>query len=262
VGVGSGSIRTAHGQIPVPVPAVVELARGWHVLAGGEGELATPTGMALITALADQAPALPDCRLIGVGIGAGSRDDPGRPNVVRLVLGELVRTEKGDTATGGVSDALVLEANVDDLDPRLWPGVLTALLDAGADDAWLTPILMKKGRPAHTLHVLAGPDELPALRDRVFDLVPTLGLREFTVTKRALARLWRPVRVGEAEVRIKVGLRHGRISSATPEFADVVDAAEATGRPARDLLAAANAAASEAGLIIGATLPEHSPAGQ
>ena len=77
------------------------------------------------------------------------------------------------------SEAWVLETNVDDLDPRLWPGVLSALMDAGADDAWLTPILMKKGRPAHTLHVLAGAEALPRLRELVFDLVPTLGVREY-----------------------------------------------------------------------------------
>ncbi|MFZ0529130.1 MAG: nickel pincer cofactor biosynthesis protein LarC, partial [Propionicimonas sp.] len=206
VGVGSGSIRTAHGEIPIPVPAVLELSRGWSVLAGGVGELATPTGMALVTTLAEPAERLPDCRVLRVGIGAGSRDDAGRPNVVRLVLGESADAEGPDADT---TQAWVLEANVDDLDPRLWPGVLSALLEAGADDAWLSPILMKKGRPAHTLHVLAAATAVPALRDRVFELVPTLGLREYAVAKHALARLWRPVRVGAAEVRIKLGCRDG-----------------------------------------------------
>lgn len=250
VGVGSGSIRTAHGEIPIPVPAVLELAKGWSVLAGGKGELATPTGMALVTTLADAAPTLPECRVLGVGIGAGSRDDAGRPNVVRLVLGEVVATDSPST------DAWVLEANVDDLDPRVWPSVLESLLYAGADDAWLSPILMKKGRPAHTLHVLASPSQRPALRDLVFQLVPTLGLREYAVIKRALPRVWRPVQVGEAEVRIKLGLRLGRVTTATPEFADVLAVAEAAGRPVRDVLTAANAAAVAAGLTSGAALPQ------
>ncbi|MGV8910379.1 MAG: nickel pincer cofactor biosynthesis protein LarC [Propionicimonas sp.] len=245
VGVGSGSIRTAHGEIPIPVPAVLELSRGWQVVAGGKGELATPTGMALVTTLAEPVAGLPPCTVVGMGVGAGSRDDPGRPNVVRLIVGEV------SAVASGPSEAWVLESNVDDLDPRVWPGVLSALMDAGADDAWLSPILMKKGRPAHTLHVLAGAETLTALRDLVFDLVPTLGMREYPVGKHMLERYWQPVKVGAAEVRIKVGHRDGRITTATPEFSDVVAAAEASGRPVRDVLAAANTAAIAAGLVLG-----------
>ena len=260
VGVGSGSIRTAHGEIPIPVPAVLELARGWSVLAGGEGELATPTGMALVVTLAEPAPSLPVCRVVGVGIGAGSRDDPGRPNVVRLVLGEPAGRGEPGVAEGGhrVDPAWLLAANVDDLDPRLWPGVLAALLDAGADDAWLSPILMKKGRPAHTLHVLAGSQALPALRELVFDLVPTLGLRETPVMKHVLDRLWIEVQVHGRPVRIKVGHTNGQIVTATPEFADVAASAEATGTTQRSALAAANAAAAAAGLVVGADVPSRS----
>ena len=245
VGVGSGSIRTSHGEIPIPVPAVLELSRGWQVVAGGLGELATPTGMALVTTLSDLAPTLPECTVTTVGIGAGSRDDPGRPNMVRIVLGAYGRAQP-DTA-----EAWVLETNIDDLDPRLWPGALTALMDAGADDAWLSPILMKKGRPAHTLHVLAGAESLTLLRELVFELVPTLGVREYPVAKRMLPRYWQAVPVGEAEVRIKVGHRGGRITTATPEFSDILAAAEASGRPVREVLAAANAAAVAAGLVQG-----------
>ncbi len=249
VGVGSGSIRTAHGEIPIPVPAVLELAQGWNVLTGGLGELATPTGMALVTTLADPIATLPDCRVVRVGIGAGSRDDAGRPNVVRLVLGDAEGAAAPIAHETGA--AWVLEANIDDLDPRLWPGVLATLLDSGADDAWLSPILMKKGRPAHTLHVLCGPGSRDGLREQVFALVPTLGLREYPVTKHALERLWRPVVVGDREVRIKLGLRGGRITTAMPEFADVVAVAEATGRDVRHVLDAANAAAAAAGYIGG-----------
>ncbi len=252
VGVGSGSIRTAHGEIPVPVPAVLELATGWALLAGGDGELATPTGMALVTTLADQAPALPDSRVLGVGLGAGSRDDPGRPNIVRVVVAEPVGA---DGPAAGARDAWLLECNVDDLDPRLWPGVLTALLDAGADDAWLSPILMKKGRPAHTLHVLTAAATLPALRDEVFRLVPTLGVRELPATKHVLERGWVGVQVDDQPVRIKLGHRDGRIVTATPEFADVAGAALALGLAERDVLAKAAAAAIAAGLVSGGEVP-------
>ena len=148
VAVGSGTVRAAHGEIPVPVPAVAELARGWRIQAGGAGELTTPTGMALLAALAECTD-LPALSVEAIGTGAGTRDTPGRPNVTRVLLGDALDAHADDEET-----LVVLEANVDDLDPRLWPGVLTRLLDAGAADAWLVPIVMKKGRPAHTLSVL------------------------------------------------------------------------------------------------------------
>ncbi|CAL8978606.1 Pyridinium-3,5-bisthiocarboxylic acid mononucleotide nickel insertion protein [Propionicimonas sp. T2.31MG-18] len=250
VALGSGTVRAAHGQIPVPVPAVLELATGWPVVAGGRGELTTPTGMALVSALATPRAELPAGVVRAVGVGAGTRDDPGRPNVVRVVLGEF--TGGGPAAQA----ATLLAANVDDLDPRLWPGVLAALLEAGADDAWLTPILMKKGRPAHTLEVLCRPALAGPLGRLVYELVPTLGLRETPTTKRPLEREWRQLSVLGQPVRIKLGLAGGRIATATPEFEDVAAAARATGRPERAVMAAAEAAAAAAGLLPGARRPE------
>lgn len=249
VGLGSGTVRSAHGVVPVPVPAVLELAAGWPVIAGGAGELATPTGMALVTTLAVAHPDLPPGRIERVGLGAGTRDDPERPNVVRVVLGRFGPADELPTTRSGV----VLEANVDDLDPRLWPDVLGALLSRGADDAWLVPILMKKGRPAHTLHVLARPEAVDDLRNAVFELVPTLGVRESPVRKTALERAWVEVDVGAGRARIKVGHRDGRILTATPEFSDVTRLAEVLGLAQRDALAAAIAAAGNAGLVPGAT---------
>lgn len=242
VGVGSGSIQVAHGEVPVPVPAVVELATGWPVVAGGRGELATPTGMALVAALTDSRPDLPAGVIEAVGIGAGTRDDPHRPNVVRVLLGEFsVGSAPAEQA------AALLAANVDDLDPRLWPGVLERLIAAGADDAWLTPILMKKGRPAHTLSVLCAADLAPMLRELVFELVPTLGIREQTIAKHVLDRRWETVTVAGQPVRIKLGLQDRRIVTATPEFEDVASAARTTGRSERVVMAEAIAAAGESG---------------
>ena len=252
VGLGSGTVRAAHDQVPVPVPAVVELAKGWPVVAGGTGELATPTGMALVAALTRPQPQLPDGVIEAVGIGAGTRDDPERPNVVRVLLGHF---ELGSAGSGRTQDAVVIAANVDDLDPRLWPGVLDRLLEAGADDAWLVPILMKKGRPAHTLNVLCAADLAPPLRALVFDLVPTLGLRQTPTTKHVLDRTWVEVAIDDRPVRIKLGLLDGRIASATPEFADVAAVAAASGRPQRAVLAEAYAAAAAAGLVVGASGP-------
>jgi uncharacterized protein (DUF111 family) len=114
---------------------------------------------------------------------------------------------------------------------------------------------MKKGRPAHTLHVLSGAEALARLRDLVFDLVPTLGMRETPTTKHMLDRSWVEVQVDGHPVRIKLGHRNGRIITATPEFSEVVAGAEASGRTERSVLAGANIAAAAAGLVVGADLP-------
>jgi hypothetical protein len=286
VALGSGTIRAHHGELPVPAPAVLELSRGWDVLAGGRGELATPTGLALVTSLAAGSGPLPAVRVEVSGIGAGTRDTPHRANVVRVVLGHPTPAHSPDDAPGvgsgeepdGERRAVVLEANVDDLDPRLWPVVLDRLLAAGAWDAWLSPILMKKGRPAHTLHVLAGPEQATELEAVVFAQTTTLGVRRVPVTRGSLERAWVEVDVdagwerdadpsvrgadatprrpaATARVRIKVGHRAGRLVVVMPEFDDVVAAAEAAGVPAGDLLVRAHAAAASVGLVAGAPWP-------
>ncbi|MEV0151340.1 MULTISPECIES: nickel pincer cofactor biosynthesis protein LarC [unclassified Nonomuraea] len=251
VAVGSGRVVTAHGELPVPVPAVAELAAGWRIHAGGQGELATPTGMALVTTLARACTELPPMRLEATGVGAGARDTPGRANVVRVLVGRvLVGASGADPA-----EAVVLEANVDDLDPRVWPGVLSALMEAGASDAWLVPILMKKGRPAHTLSVLSPPGHADELRAAMFRLTTTLGVRERTVRKTALERGWVPVDVLGARLPVKVGHQDGVVVQATPEYEPAARLAAERGLPVRTVLDAAVAAAWTAGLAPGRSVP-------
>jgi len=258
---GSGAVRTAHGQLPVPVPAVLDLVAGWTVREGGHGELATPTGVAVVVSLASRQGPMPSMRVTGHGVGAGTRDPSGRPNVVRLVLGTTARPSGSVAEDPPTEDSLqlstmvLLEANVDDLDPRVWPTVLDTLLEAGAADAWLVPTLMKKGRPAHTLSVLVGPDFAKALRDLVLDLTSTLGVRELPVRRWALARGWVDVLVDGVSVGVKVAHRGGVIAHATPEFEDVASAARQLGRPVRDVLEAAVAAGVGVGLVQGAPVP-------
>ena len=250
VALGSGTARTSHGVVGVPAPATLELATGWQVEAVGTGELTTPTGMALVRGLTDVCEGLPTMRITRSGTGAGSRDVEGRANVTRVVVGEVVDPARVAVAHGehAFQGLWVLEANVDDLDPRLWPGVLAALMDAGAADAWLTPILMKKGRPAHTLSVLADDQHRAALRDVVLSHTSTFGVREHRVDRRSLDRRWESVTVRDQEVRVKLSLDpEGRVVHATPELEDVRTAAEAAGIPARVVLAEANAAAHVAG---------------
>lgn len=251
VAVGSGRVRIAHGNIPVPVPAVAELARGWRIRAGGTGELATPTGMALITELAAECADLPALSVLSVGVGAGTRDTPGTPNVVRVILGRPADQDAGETREVMV----VLDTNVDDLDPRLWPGVLTELLAAGAADAWLTPMLMKKGRPAHTLSVLGRPEQAAALRELMFRETSTIGIRQITVQRFTLPRMFARVEVSGGSVAIKIAHRDGRIVRATPEFNDVAAAAAAASLPPSQVLLESIAAASNAGLRPGEPVP-------
>ncbi|MCY7364348.1 MAG: nickel pincer cofactor biosynthesis protein LarC, partial [Frankiaceae bacterium] len=235
VTLGSGTTRGAHGPLPVPPPAVLALLVGAPVQAGPVAkEMTTPTGAALLAAWVSAYGPLPPMTLLRSGSGAGGRDPDEIANVLRLVLGEPLAGERGT--------ALLLETNVDDLDPRLWPGVLQALLATGASDAWLTPILMKKGRPAHTLSVLCGPAEVAAVREVVFRETSTLGLREQVVGKTALARAERTVEVDGRWVRVKLGLLGGEVVNAMPEWEDVAAAAAALGRPAKQVLRDAHAA--------------------
>jgi pyridinium-3,5-bisthiocarboxylic acid mononucleotide nickel chelatase len=253
VALGSGQVRVAHGVIPVPVPAVTELARGWRVSAGGaEGELTTPTGMALLAALAERCEDLPPLTVQHVGVGAGTRDVAGRANVTRVILGDPAT----DLSPAPVSPALLLEANVDDLDPRLWPDVLQRLLTAGADDAWLAPITMKKGRPAHILSVLCEPRRADGLRAEMLALTSTVGVRQTETSKYALPRTWFEVDVDGDAVAVKVAHRDGVISQVSPEFESVAARAAALGRTQHDVLTATVAAATAAGLVVGARLPD------
>jgi pyridinium-3,5-bisthiocarboxylic acid mononucleotide nickel chelatase len=251
IAVGSGRCRGAHGDMGVPVPAVVELAAGWKVFAGGSGELTTPTGMALVSALAERCEDLPLLTLQASGAGAGSRDSPGRPNLTRVLIGERV-THPDDH----LSEADVLiEANVDDLDPRLWPGVLTSLIRAGAADAWLVPIIMKKGRPAHTVSVLARPDQAADLRYLLLALTSTIGVRETRVRKTALPRGWVDLIIAGSCISIKIAHHHGTIWQVTPEFDDLEQAANEQDLSPITVLEQAMAAALGAGLVAGAPIP-------
>ncbi|MCL8025268.1 nickel pincer cofactor biosynthesis protein LarC [Nocardioides bruguierae] len=240
ISVGSGRVRAAHGSLPVPVPAVAELLRGVPSSAGpkgSEGELCTPTGAALLTVLADAHGPQPAMVVAEIGLGAGDRDPSTHPNVVRVLAGE---PKVGD---GSSSTDVVLEANVDDLDPRVWPSVLAALLEEGASDAWLTPILMKKGRPAHTLSVLCRAELAPELRRTIFVQTSTIGVRQHDVLKHALPREVVTVSVGGKEIRVKAARLDGRVVTVQPEHDDVAGVAETLGRPVLDVLADATAAA-------------------
>jgi uncharacterized protein (TIGR00299 family) protein len=226
----------AHGAVPVPAPAVLEIARLSRRTVTGRlsHEACTPTGAALLATLTVEAAAMPAMRVEAVAVGAGRRDPAEAPNVLRLVLGQ---------PAGHAATEVMLECNADDLDPRLWPGVLSALLAAGAADAWLTPILMKKGRPAHTLHVLCPVEAADRLRALVFRETSTIGLRQYPVDKHALARSWSTVDVNGQPVRVKIASFDGEAVNVSVEYDDVTAAAAVLGVPVKVVLARAVAAA-------------------
>lgn len=241
VALGSGFVRGAHGLLPMPGPAVVAILESAHapVHGGpGDGERTTPTGAALLATLADSYGPLPAMTVSSVGIGAGERDSDDVANVLRLFVG-------GAADADADAGAIELAANVDDLDPRLWPGVIVRLMGAGASDAWLVPIVMKKGRPAHTIHALVPASHVDQVREQMFRVTSTLGVRSVHVGKSALDRAFVQVSVDGAPIRVKLGLLGGEIVNAAPEFADVAAAAVSLGRAEKDVLAAATALASE-----------------
>jgi uncharacterized protein (TIGR00299 family) protein len=246
IALGGGTVRIAHGAVGVPAPAVVELLRGLPSYGGPvDLELTTPTGAALLAVLADEFGPQPPMAVDSIGVGAGGRDPEGHANVVRLVVGDGLESA-ADQRRPEPHGALVIEANVDDLDPRLWPDVIAALLAAGASDAWLTPILMKKGRPAHTLHVLVAADAADAVRRELFRQTSTIGVREQAFAKHALDREFVAVDVDGHRIAVKLARLDGELMNVQPEYADVVSAARATGRPVKDVLAEAAARARDA----------------
>ncbi|MGH3361650.1 MAG: nickel pincer cofactor biosynthesis protein LarC [Nocardioides sp.] len=239
VAVGSGTVEGAHGPMPVPPPAVAELLRGVPSYAGPPGapamELCTPTGAAILTTVATGWGPQPPMTTETIGIGAGGRNPEGHANVLRLFV--------GSRESGGMDEhPLLIESNVDDLDPRVWPAVIAALMDAGASDAWLTPILMKKGRPAHTLSVLVPASGADAVRSTIFRETSAIGVREQRLAKHALDREIASVEVAGHPVAVKLARRDGKVVNAMPEYDDVARAAAALGRPVADVLADAVAA--------------------
>lgn len=244
VTVGHGAqVLGAHGRIPVPGPAVTQLARAARIpVTGGPVamEMATPTGVAMLAAWCEEFGAPPAMIPERAGSGAGTRDPEGVANLVRVLVGAA--TGSGTTRSARTEQAIVLEANVDDLDPRVWPTVLDALLAGGAYDAWLTPVLMKKGRPAHTLSVLCSPDDRASLVEAIVRHTTTLGVREHPVRRHALDRRTEPVDVDGHAVDVKIGLLGDEVVNAQPEFEHCRAAADSLGVPVQEVVARALAA--------------------
>ena len=214
VNVGSGFVDTAHGRLPVPSPAVSVLLQGVPIFSMGDGELTTPTGAAILTTYVKRFEPIPKMRLIQVGYGAGSKEVAGIPNLLRLFLGEY---EEGTTY---FEETVVIEANIDDMSPQLSGWMIERLLDAGALDAYLQPIVMKKSRPGVLLSVISPLDKVEELSRLIFEETTTIGLRTYPVLRRKLTREEVPVSTPYGEVRVKVSRFSGKVVNFAPEYED------------------------------------------
>ena len=231
--VGSGTIQSAHGRYPVPAPATLRLLGDTPVYVGEERtELVTPTGALLVTAYATAFGPMPAMRVERVGYGAGARDFARAPNVTRVVIGEAESGRQGDRV-------LVMEAEIDDMNPQLFGGLLEGLMAQGALDAFYTPIYMKKGRPGTLVTVIAPPAAREAVSAALFRETTTIGVRYREADRECLSRETIVVPTAAGEIRVKVARRDGFVVNAAPEFDDCARAAAASGRPVKEIHALA-----------------------
>jgi hypothetical protein len=229
--VGSGTVQTEHGVLPVPAPATAALLRGKPVYSSGPAaELTTPTGAAVVAALACDFGPMPPLTILAAGYGAGDLDFPKQPNVLRVLIGE---------PSGAAEAALVavIEANIDDAGPQVLAYAMERLLEAGALDATLSPLVMKKGRPGSLLRVIAKPEDRERLARIVFAETPTLGVRMYGAERRVEARGFEEVETPHGKVRMKVAA-----GDASPEYEDCRRIALEKGVPLRQVQAEASAA--------------------
>ena len=236
IAVGSGTIRCEHGTMPVPAPATAELLVGAETCGGHlPGEATTPTGAAVLTTLAERYGPMPAMSISAVGCGAGTRDGGPLPNLLRVFLGEPDDHGAADTV-------IELSANIDDCTGEVIGATIARLLSAGALDAWASPIVMKKSRPAWMLSVLCAPADADEAEQILFAETTTFGVRRAPRARTKLLRRHETVETPYGPIRIKVGLSSGQAVAAAPEFDDCLSAAESHRVPVREVLAAANEA--------------------
>jgi uncharacterized protein (TIGR00299 family) protein len=216
--VGGGTVKCAHGILPVPAPATVELLKDAPVYSSGiQAELVTPTGAAIVKTLAKRFAPFPRMRVEKAGYGAGTRDFDGHANVVRLTIGEA----EGDISTGIPQDTITaLEANIDDLNPQVFGYVMDRLFEEGALDAFGMPVQMKKNRPGMLLTVLCRTEDASKLTDLIFTETTTLGVRQREEKRHALAREWVTVATRWGNVRLKIASMNGTVTNYAPEYED------------------------------------------
>jgi uncharacterized protein (TIGR00299 family) protein len=246
--VGGGTVKMAHGVLPVPAPATASLLQGRPTYSNGvQKELVTPTGAAIVATLCETFGPQPAMSVGAIGYGAGTADLEGQPNVVRIMVGEELGARKGEEkgAQAGVpvllvdEEIAVVDANLDDMNPQIYGYFLEKALGAGALDVYTTPVQMKKNRPGTLLTVLCRPGDTQGLMDLIFAETTTFGVRTYRAQRRVLPREWVSVGTEFGDVRIKVSRVNGRILHVAPEFEDCKKLAAEKDVPLQRVIAAA-----------------------
>jgi uncharacterized protein (TIGR00299 family) protein len=232
--VGSGTVHCAHGRFPVPAPATARLLQGVPIYQNGPAvELTTPTGALLVTGYAERFGPMPEMVVDRIGYGAGSRDLPGHPNVLRVLVG------RGADARPTTERVTLLSFEIDDMNPQLYGALMDAVLAAGAHDVYYTPVQMKKNRPGTLVTVVTPPDRREQLSAIVFRETTTLGVRYHDVLRERLVREERAVATPWGSVRVKLARLGDEITNASPEYDDCLRLAREHGVPVKDVHAAA-----------------------
>lgn len=230
-----GLVRAAHGVLPLPAPATLSLLAGAPLVGvETEAELVTPTGAAIAATVVEEWGPLPPLTLERVGYGAGTMELDDRPNVVRVVLGGAVESDRM-----GLAPVILLETNLDDFSPELLPDAVERCFEAGALDVWTVGTQMKKGRPGFVLAALARPETEIAIARALLEETSTLGVRVHRLDRYELERQERLVEVAGGSVRVKIGLLEGRVVNVAPEHDDCAALARATGRTVQSVWAEA-----------------------
>ena len=233
---GGGFVDGPHGRMPVPAPGTAELLRGFPVIdTGVKAELVTPTGAAILTTLARSTGRMPAMTVAAVGYGAGTRDLPGAPNVLRCFVGETVDAGPGDETI------LQVETTIDDMSPQLYEPLIERLFEAGALDVFLQPVVMKRGRPGVVVTTLCAPDRIDDLSRVLFEETSTIGVRWSEWRRTRLQRESVTLTTAYGAIPFKVSRLGGRVITVTPEFADVARIAREKSLPVREVLDQARA---------------------
>ncbi|MGB6384640.1 MAG: nickel pincer cofactor biosynthesis protein LarC [Terriglobales bacterium] len=235
--VGGGTVKCAHGTLPVPAPATLKLLRDAPVYSSGpQVELVTPTGAAIVKTLSARFASFPTMKIEKTGYGAGTREFPDHPNLLRITIGEAESTGHVTTSTTSNDRITVLEANLDDLSPQVLAYAMERLLAEGALDVFSAPVQMKKSRPGALLTVLSKMEDANRLTKTIFAETTTLGVRRREEQRQTLARRWENVNTTWGPVRIKVASMNGSVSNYAPEYEDCRALAEAHHVPLKEVI--------------------------
>jgi hypothetical protein len=239
VNTGSGTVKCDHGVLPVPAPATAELLKGIPSYSSGvQLELTTPTGAAVLATVATSFGPFPLMEMEKTGYGAGHADLPDSPNVLRIIQGTPVEKHNEE-------ELVEMEANIDDMNPECYEYAMDALFQAGALDVFLTPIIMKKSRPAVKLTILCDKVKVDEMRRILFRETSTFGVREWRVARNKLDRTVKTVETEYGTVEVKIGFLHGEPIRVSPEYGSCVKAAKEKGAPLQEVFDAARKAAQE-----------------